>query len=69
MAVKKIVGFHLDDENHWVATLACGHTQHVRHSPPWQTRPWVITEAGRCDKLGATLDCVKCDRRESVGDN
>ncbi|MCU4386288.1 DUF3565 domain-containing protein [Acinetobacter haemolyticus] len=26
-----IVGFHLDDENHWVADLACGHTQHLRH--------------------------------------
>jgi hypothetical protein len=20
-----IVGFHLDEENHWVADLACGH--------------------------------------------
>ncbi len=26
-----IVGFHLDDENHWVADLACGHMQHVCH--------------------------------------
>ncbi|MEG0603969.1 MAG: DUF3565 domain-containing protein, partial [Acinetobacter sp.] len=24
-----IVGFHLDEENHWVADLACGHMQHV----------------------------------------
>ena len=29
-----IVGFHLDEENHWVAELACGHGQHVRHDPP-----------------------------------
>ena len=21
-----IVGFHIDEENHWVADLACGHT-------------------------------------------
>lgn len=23
-----IVGFHLDEENHLIADLACGHTQH-----------------------------------------
>ena len=33
-----IVGFHLDEEQHWVAELACGHNQHVRHTPPWQNR-------------------------------
>jgi len=38
-----IVGYHLDDEGHWVAELACGHGQHVRHDPPWQVRPWVTT--------------------------
>jgi hypothetical protein len=51
-----IVGFHLDEENHWVAELACGHGQHVRHDPPWQNRPWVLTEQGRREKLGAMLD-------------
>ena len=29
-----ILGFHLDEENDWVADLACGHGQHVRHNPP-----------------------------------
>ena len=33
-----IVGFHKDEEDDWVADLACGHTQHVRHNPPWQLR-------------------------------
>ena len=42
-----MIDFHLDEENHWVAELACGHTQHVRHTPPWQNRPWVMTEQGR----------------------
>lgn len=51
-----IVGFHIDEENHWVADLACGHTQHVRHDPPWQNRPWVLTEQGRKEKLGVMLD-------------
>ena len=25
---RRIVGFHQDDEQHWVAELECGHTQH-----------------------------------------
>ncbi|MFK7858515.1 MAG: DUF3565 domain-containing protein [Granulosicoccus sp.] len=66
MASKNIVGFHLDDENHWVAELACGHTQHVRHLPPWQNRPWVTSEAGRGEKIGFSLECVKCDRGEPL---
>jgi len=56
-----IVGFHLDEENHWVADLACGHTQHVRHDPPWQNRPWVLTGQGRKEKLGVMLECKKCE--------
>lgn len=56
-----ITGFHQDDERHWVAELACGHFQHVRHEPPWQLRPWVVSEAGRATLLGACLNCKKCD--------
>ena len=55
-----IVGFHQDDEQHWVAELACGHNQHVRHDPPWTRRPWVITVAGRNAALGRVLECRKC---------
>jgi Protein of unknown function (DUF3565) len=33
-----IIGFHEDDEGHLVADLECGHSQHVRHEPPWQVR-------------------------------
>jgi hypothetical protein len=58
---RKIVGFHQDAECHWVADLECGHTQHVRHEPPWMSRPWVITEEGRQSRLGTVLNCVKCD--------
>mgnify|MGYP003600721879 FL=1 len=57
-----IVGFHLDKENHWVAELTCGHGQHVRHDPPWQNRPWVLTEQGRKEKLGAMLECKECEK-------
>ena len=56
-----MTGFHLDAETDWVAELACGHFQHVRHNPPWIERPWVVTEAGRASKLGELLDCKKCD--------
>lgn len=56
-----ITGFHLDEENHWVAELACGHFQHVRHNPPWTMRPWVLTGEGRTSMLGFRLNCRKCD--------
>ena len=56
-----IIDFHLDDEQHWVAQLACGHNQHVRHTPPWQNRPWVLTKEGRDKKLGMMLECKLCD--------
>ncbi|SDK75347.1 DUF3565 domain-containing protein [Microbulbifer yueqingensis] len=56
-----ITGYHRDEEDHWVAQLACGHNQHVRHHPPWQSRLWVTTPAGRESMLGYRLDCKKCD--------
>jgi Protein of unknown function (DUF3565) len=57
-----IVGFLKDESDDWVARLACGHNQHVRHDPPWQNRPWVVTHEGRDAKIGEMLNCVKCDR-------
>lgn len=58
---RKIVGFYQDAEADWVAELECGHSQHVRHNPPWITRPWVLTPDGRQEKLGAELECRECD--------
>ncbi|QDT14414.1 DUF3565 domain-containing protein [Alienimonas californiensis] len=57
-----ITGYHLDDAGHWVAQLACGHNQHVRHDPPWTVRDWVTTRQGRREMRGHRLDCPKCDR-------
>jgi hypothetical protein len=57
---RRIVGFRQDDEGHWVAALECGHGQHVRHDPPWQLRPWVLTPEGRARFIGTTLGCVRC---------
>lgn len=57
-----IISFHQDEEAHWVADLACGHSQHVRHDPPWQNRVWVLTEEGRQAKLGMVLACFLCEK-------
>jgi hypothetical protein len=57
---RRITGFHQDETGNWVAELECGHQQHVRHNPPWEIRPWVLTEGTRQEKVGAELDCVMC---------
>jgi hypothetical protein len=61
---QRVIGFHQDQDLHWVANLDCGHYQHVRHDPPMQTRPWVLTEEGRQSRLGIELNCKKCDEHE-----
>lgn len=58
---RRIRGYHQDEECHWVAELECGHTQHVRHDPPWQVREWVTTAEGRAARLGTALACRLCD--------
>ena len=56
-------GFHQDADGHWVAELACGHSQHVRHDPPLTLRPWVLTPEGRSERLGQELECPLCDHK------
>ena len=58
----KITGYYQDELGDWVARLACGHGQHVRHNPPLEARPWVMTPEGRRGRLGLELNCLKCDR-------
>ena len=65
---RTIVGFHRDEEGHWVAELVCGHGQHVRHNPPWTERPWVTTEQGRASRLGRALECKLCDQAGRIVD-
>lgn len=55
-----IVGYHLDEHGDWVADLACGHGQHVRHQPPFFSRPWVLMQEGRDRQLGHLLFCKRC---------
>ena len=56
-----ICAYHQDEFDDWVAELACGHNQHVRHNPPWIERPWVMTEQGRMQYVGRLLACKKCN--------
>lgn len=63
---RAITGFHQDDEGDWVADLACGHTRHVRHNPPWMNRPWVTTEEGRRRFIGKLVRCKTC--KEEAGE-
>jgi len=62
--IRTIDGFHQDELGDWVAELSCLHAQHVRHRPPFQVRPWVVSAAGRSEHVGAQLDCPLCDRLE-----
>ena len=62
--IRTIDGFRQDDVGDWVAELSCLHGQHVRHDPPFQERPWVNSETGRKERVGAPLECPLCDRLE-----
>ncbi|MBF8779489.1 DUF3565 domain-containing protein [Pseudomonas fulva] len=56
----RVIGFHQDLEGHWVAQLSCGHTQHLRHQPPWQSRPWVLDPELRARRIGEPFACGWC---------
>ena len=66
--MRRITGFHQDEAGGWVAELSCLHGQHIRHRPPFQNRPWVLTDEGRQQHLGTDIDCPLCDRAELPGD-
>jgi len=57
---RAVIGFHQDEEGQWIAELACGHGQHMRHDPPWQNRVWVTGVEGRAEFLGTKVQCVRC---------
>ncbi|MGH9281254.1 MAG: DUF3565 domain-containing protein [Acidimicrobiales bacterium] len=63
---RAIVGFRQDDAGGWVADLSCGHSQHVRHNPPFRLAPWVLDDDERNARIGADLECRLCDQGESA---
>jgi hypothetical protein len=56
----RLIDFHQDAQGYWVASLSCGHSQHLRHQPPWQNRPWVMTTKQRQARLGEASACGWC---------
>jgi tellurite resistance-related uncharacterized protein len=61
---RSIVDFVQDNTGDWVAQLECFHRQHVRHSPPFRSAPWVLDDVARSERVGTMLDCSRCDRAE-----
>jgi hypothetical protein len=55
-----VLNFTQDAAGDWVAVLSCGHTQHLRHDPPWQSRAWVLDPAQRRRRIGKSFACGWC---------
>jgi hypothetical protein len=58
---RRIRGFRQDAGEDWVAELECGHDQHIRHRPPFELRPWILSAAERTSRLGTARECPLCD--------
>jgi Protein of unknown function (DUF3565) len=63
---RRVVAFYQDEQQHWAARLDCGHSQHVRHDPPWTLRPWVLREEERTTRIGSAMECRLCDEEEKI---
>lgn len=60
MSPARLLDYRQDEHGHWVAVLSCGHTQHLRHQPPWQNRAWVLDAEQRQAQLGKPFTCGWC---------
>lgn len=60
-ACVRLLDLRQDEDGHWVAVLSCGHTQHLRHLPPWQNRAWVLDPQQRSQQLGQPFSCGWCN--------
>lgn len=60
------MSYYQDEIGDWVAKLACGHGQHIRHNPPFVQRPWVLTPEGRERFVGYELDCLMCEEDDET---
>ncbi|WP_084596197.1 DUF3565 domain-containing protein [Pseudomonas massiliensis] len=58
-----VTGFDQDGHGDWFVRLCCGHTQHLRHAPPWQSRPWVLDPHARARRIGQPFACGWCAQR------
>jgi hypothetical protein len=62
----RLLDFHQDAQGHWVASLSCGHSQHLRHQPPWQNRAWVMAATQRQARLGKPFPCGWCSQQAAA---
>ena len=61
---RSITCFRQDELGDWIAELASGHRQHVRHRPPFEDRVWVEHEVDRIARIGSALWCPLCERAD-----
>jgi hypothetical protein len=59
-AFVRVLDLRQDEHGDWLAVLSCGHTQHLRHQPPWQNRAWVLDAQQRQAQLGKPFLCGWC---------
>jgi tellurite resistance-related uncharacterized protein len=59
-----MLAFALDEEGEWIVHLDCGHRRHLRHRPPLVTTPWLLDPAEREARVGQSVECHRCARRE-----
>ena len=64
-----VLDLRQDQEQHWVAVLACGHTQHLRHQPPWQNRHWLLDPQQRNAIIGQPFVCGWCTATAAEADS
>ncbi len=38
-----------------MAELGCGHSQHIRHAPPFRLAPWVLDDDERNARIGVDI--------------
>ena len=61
---RTIASFHQDQQGDWVADLDCLHSQHMRHRPLLENRPWVLDKTTRQERVGTPVECKACDAGE-----
>lgn len=55
-----IVAFDRDEQGDYFALLDCGHRRHMRHRPPLESRPWILSAEGQQAFIGQPLPCQHC---------
>ncbi|HWB76886.1 MAG TPA: DUF3565 domain-containing protein [Nannocystaceae bacterium] len=64
MIDRRIVAVHAESADTCVVELDCGHRRHVRDRPPFERYPWVRDATAHAQKIGATIECGRCDALE-----